>query len=88
MADTTGRQLILKDGTIIDGTAGYSDGFLWLYLSGYTMMDIAEIFLDSRKTEEIIFQYGGNQDKYDGFINCVSMMIDVDGLAHVCMQKA
>lgn len=83
-----GRQLVLNDGTIIaDGEAGYSQGFLWCYFTGYTMQQAAALFFDPIKTEKIIFQYGEMQDEYDGFTTCVGIKIDTDGLLSVCMVK-
>lgn len=83
------NKLIFKDGSYIEnGRAGYTQGSLWCYAPGYSMAEIAAIFLEPQKTEEIIFRYGGKQDVYEGYTNCVSMIIDADGMAHVCMQKA
>ena len=83
-----GQRLILIDGTIIeDGRAGYSDGFLWLYLTGYTMQTASYIFFDPSKTERITFQYGEMEDVYEHFIVCRSLQIDTDGLISVCMEK-
>lgn len=82
-----GRRLILNDGTIIEnGQAGYSSGFLWLYFTGYTMMQMM-IFCDDDKTRKIVFQYGDMSDEYDGFTNCVTMNIDTDGNNSVCLKK-
>ena len=81
------RQLILKDGTIIDGTAGYAQGFLWLYFSGYTLLETAEIFCDAEKTETIEFKSGADDHVYEGFTECRSIMTDADGNLSVCMTK-
>lgn len=83
-----GRRLILNDGTIIDdGVAGYSEGFLWLWFTGYTMQQAASLFFDATKTEHIVFQYGEMADEYNGFTTCRSLMIDADGRISVCMVK-
>ncbi len=79
--------LILKDGTIIEGTAGYSMGFLWLYFRGYTLLQAAEIFSDADKTETIEFKYGANSDLYEGYTECRNIMTDADGRLSVCMTK-
>ena len=84
-----GQRLILNDGTVIeDGRAGYSQGFLWLYFSGYTLQQAAMMFMDPAKTEKIIFQYGEMEDTYNGFTECRNLMIDADGDISVCMTKA
>ena len=83
-----GVRLILNDQTIIEnGSAGYSAGSLWLYFTGYTMMEIAQIFCDPGKTSHIVFQYGEMQDTYDGFTSCINMSIDIDGNASGCLVK-
>lgn len=81
------KQLILKDGTIIEGTAGYSGGFLWLYFRGYTLLQVAEIFSDPEKTETIEFRAGADYDIYEGFTDCRNIMTDADGKLSVCMTK-
>lgn len=83
----TGRRLILKDQTAIEnGEAGYSDGFLWLYLPGYTVAEAAPLFIDPEKTDLIIFQYGEMEDRYEGFTVCRNIVTDGDRIS-VCMVK-
>ena len=85
----TGRRLILNDGTTIEnGQAGYSQGFLWCYFTGYTMQQAASLFFDSEKTARIVFQYGEMEDEYNGFTNCININVNTDGLVSVCMVKA
>lgn len=83
----TERQLILKDGTIINGTAGFADGFLWLYFGEYTLLQAAKIFSDPEKTETIEFKYGANSELYEGFTECRNIMTDAEGNLSVCMKK-
>ena len=84
----TGRRLILKDGTVIeDGTAGYSQGTLWLFFGGMALQEAAAIFFDPKKTKRIIFQYGEMEDVYDNFTECVSLQADMDGQISVCMVR-
>lgn len=83
-----GLRLILNDGTIIEeGSAGYAQGFLWLYFTGYTFLETAMIFSDKTKTQHIVFQYGEMQDVYDGFTECVNVNIDIDNKISVCLTK-
>ena len=83
-----GRQLILNDGTTIDGgEAGYADGFLWMWFGGMTLQEAAALVFDPVKTEKIIFQYGEMQDTYDGFTSCRSISINTDGRISVCMTR-
>ena len=83
-----GRRLILMDGTIIeDGTAGYAEGKLWCRVTGFTMPQAAQIFLDPTKTGRITFQYGEMSDVYEGFTVCTALMTDVDGVVSACMTK-
>ena len=83
-----GKRLIFNDETVIeDGTAGYSEGFLWCWITGFSMQQAAQVFFDPEKTEKIIFEYGGLSDTYTGFTNCINISINVDGLVSVCMTK-
>ena len=83
-----GVRLILNDGTVIEnGRAGYSEGHLWCYMTGYTIQQVAEMFLDRIKTSKIFFQYGEMQDEYDRFTNCVNISVNVDGEAAVCLIR-
>lgn len=81
------RKLILNDGTVIEnGEAGYSQGFLWLFLPGYTMQQAAAIAFDTNKTAVIVFEYGEMEDRYEGYTNCTSLS-ENDGQANVCLKK-
>ena len=83
-----GQRLILNDGTIIeDGSAGYSQGLLWCYFTGYTLPQAAMLFIDPAKTARIVFQYGEMETVHEDFTNCVNINIDIDGKVSVCMVK-
>lgn len=83
-----GTRLILNNGTTIEGgSAGYASGNLWLYFTGYTMMEIATMFCNPEVTSHIVFQYGEMEDVYDGYTSCINMNIDIDGNASVCLTK-
>lgn len=83
-----GRRLILNDGTEIeDGEAGYSEGALWCWFREYTMAEASAIFFDKEKTKVIRFQYGEDEDRYEGFTECRRLMEDEDGKISVCMTK-
>lgn len=84
----TGRRLILADGTTIeDGEAGQAAGFLWLYIPGLNMREVADTVLDEEKTAEIRFEYGEMADTYTGYTECRSINRDWDGRISVCMVK-
>ena len=83
-----GRRLVLNDGTAIDGGgAGYSDGVLWCWFTGFTLPQTATLFFDSSKTSVIRFDYGEMSETYEGFTNCISLSIDTDGNISVCLKK-
>jgi hypothetical protein len=83
-----GRNIVLNDGTVIPGgECGYSDGFLWCWLNGYTMQQAASLFFDPAKTSRIVFNYGEMQDVYEGFTNCINLNVDHDGKVSVCLTK-
>lgn len=82
-----GQRLIFDDETVIeDGRAGYSDGFLWLWMPGLTMQTAAMIVFDAEKTARIVFQYGEMQDEYEGFAKCIRIIEEENEIA-VCMTK-
>lgn len=82
-----GRRLILNDETVIEGgQAGYSSGFLWLWMPGITMQTAAMIAFDTDKTERIVFQYGEMEQTYDGFTRCTQIMQEETQIA-VCLTK-
>ena len=81
-------RLILNDGTIIEGgTAGFAQGFLWLWVTGFTMAQAAQTFIDPEKTARIVFEYGQMSYTYEGFTDCTVLQIDVDGRVSVCLKK-
>lgn len=83
-----GQRLVLNDETVIEnGRAGYSQGFLWCFFTGYTLPQAAALFFDPAKTSRIVFQYGEMEDVHEGFTNCTNINIDFDGRVSVCMTK-
>ena len=84
-----GRRLILNDETVIEGgEAGMSSRHnLWLWFTGYTLMEAAEIFFNPNKTAKIVFQFGEMETEYKGYTNCTSISIDMDGKVSVCMVQ-
>ena len=84
----TGERLILSGGTVIEnGRAGYSEGRLWCWITGYTMQEAAALFFNPEKTKEIIYEYGEMSDTYNGFTVCTNLFIDTDGKISVCLIK-
>lgn len=84
-----GNRLILADGSVIEGgQAGYSQGYLWLTITGLTLKEASVIFFDTARTREIRFQYGEMEDVYEGFTDCTNLQIDVDAVVSVCLRKA
>ena len=84
-----GRRLILSDGIVIEnGEAGLSSMHnLWLWFTGYTMMQAAMIFFDTEKTARIVFQFGEMETVYEGYTVCKHVSIDMDGKVSVCMVQ-
>ena len=83
-----GKRLILNDTvTIEDGLAGYADGFLWCYFTGYTLQEAATIFFKPANTEKIEFQYGESSDTYEGYTTVRTLSVDTDGKVSVCLAK-
>ena len=84
-----GRRIILADNTKIEGgECGYSDGFIWCWMSGKTMAQAAAIFTKPKNTEVIVFEYGEMSDRYEGYTECRNIMMESDGRIAVCMTKA
>jgi hypothetical protein len=83
-----GRRIILNDGTILEGgEAGYSQGFLWVWFTGYTLQQTALMFFDPAKTSKIVFQYGDMESVYEGFTTVTNLGIDVDQRVSVCLTR-
>ena len=76
----------MNDGTIVNGNAGETDGFLWLWMDGITIQEAAAIAFDKNKTRRIIFKHGEAEDAYTGFTVCVNIKAN-DGEIAVCMTK-
>ena len=85
-------KLILNDGTVIDGgSAGYADGFLWLWLPEWTIQRGASIIaspdLTVRTMSRIIFKYEADMEEvYSGYTVCTAIMQEGDTLA-ICLVK-
>lgn len=85
-----GRRLILNDGTVIEGgEAGLSSsGNLWLWFTGYTMMQAAMMFFDPEKTEKITFYRTEEaSDDYEGYTNCTNISIEKNGRLSICLKR-
>lgn len=81
-------KITLNGGTVLDGSVGYAEGFLWCYLTGYTMAELAAMFLDPQKTGKIIFSHGENDDTYEGFTDCRLLQVGVAGNNSVCLTRS
>lgn len=84
------RRLILNDGTEIEnGDAGLSSiGNLWLWFTGYTMMQAAALFLNPEKTAQITFWRTEDAvDTYEGYTNCTNINIDANGRISICLTR-
>ena len=80
-------KITLNDGTILDGSVGCAEGFLWCYLEGYTMAELATMFLDPQKTGKIVYSHGEDNDTYEGFTDCRVLQINVAGGNSVCLTR-
>ena len=79
--------LTLNDGTTVNVSSGFSDGFLWLWFTGYTMQEIAELFLDESKTSHFTVKIGENETEYDSFTDCRMIQKGVDEKLSVCLTR-
>ena len=80
-------RIVLKNGMVIEGgSAGLSEGFLWLWLPNWTMRQAVDIVFDESIIGKIIFQYGEEEDVWTGFTNCVSIDVRGDETA-ICLRK-
>lgn len=79
--------IVLNNGTVIDdGSVGLSEGFLWLFLPGFTMQDAAAIAFDTEAVRRIVWQAGEDEYVYTGYTVCVNIHQD-DGQIAVCLVK-
>jgi hypothetical protein len=51
------------------------------------MIQAAQVFLDSAKTDMITFQHGDSEDVFEGFRECVNLFINGDGQISACLQR-
>ena len=80
-------QLILNDGTIIDGgRAGLTDINLWLWLPGWTMADAAAAAFNPARMRKIWFKAGDAEEEYNGFTVCETITQDGNEIA-LCMVQ-
>ena len=79
--------LTLNDGTTVNVSSGISDGFLWLWFSGYTMQEISIIFLDENKTSHFTIKSDEKISEYDGFTDCRLLQKNYDGNLSVCLTR-
>ena len=81
--------LILKDGTVIEGgSAGLSsNNNLWLWFRGYTLQQTAMMMFDPSKTGKIIAQHGQTSDEFFGYTDCIDLSMNRNGEISVCLRK-
>lgn len=76
-----GHRLILNDGTVIEnGTAGLSNEILWLWIPG-TFWDIADVVRNAEAMQNIVYQYGEMEERYEGYTVCTGIMADGERIA-------
>ena len=76
--------LILNDGTTVNVTSGLSDGFLWLWFTGYSMQEAANLFLDESKTVHFTI----NSTEYDCFTDCRLIQRNTEGKLSICLTRS
>lgn len=83
----TGVRVKLHDGTVYEGsTCGYSEGFLWCYIVGLSMADVASEFFNTAATDLIVFEYGEMSTTYEDFTNVRFMQATETGCS-ICLTK-
>ena len=83
----TGRRLIFANGIVWENTElGASDGTLWLFLNGITLMQALPVITNQNATMEITFEYGEMSDKYTGYTHLKNIMEDSTG-CQACLIK-
>ena len=72
--------------TYENSSCGYSDGFLWCYIVGHTLSEVAITFIDPTATDVIIFEYGEMSDTYEGY-TFVRFMQSSENGCDICLTK-
>ena len=83
------QRLILADNTNIEqGRAYLSDGELWLMIpgSGFTVLEAAEVFSDTSKTQKITYVHD-EVSEFEGFTDLRMAMIDRDGTMNIKLVR-
>lgn len=70
------RYILLHDGTELPGTIGFSDGVIWCYIPGVSILDVFPAFSAPEKTKRLEFHYGEMKDVYDGYTSIGAMLQD------------
>ena len=79
--------LLLNDGTVInEGRAGLSDGFLWLWLPGWTMRRVAEKVEEGAMSRIVWKTSEDDEEVYTGYTVCMHMEQE-NGRIAVCLVK-
>ena len=86
----SGRRLILNPGeteVVLEGSeAGYSDGVLWLYMTGITLPEAFALLIAPEHTGVIAYQYGEMEDRYEGFTDLIGLFTS-DGMVRAALKR-
>ena len=80
-------EIVLNNKTIISGSAGLAEGFLWLWFTGYTFAQVYSIFTDANKTGSIVFNYGEQSKTYEGYTDLRVISFDAGDNVSICLRK-
>lgn len=81
------QKITMNDGTVFDNSGcGYSEGFLWCYLTGYALQDVAGTFFNADATGHIVYEYPLETIEYDGYTSVKAMMATEKGCS-ICLCK-
>lgn len=82
-----GRQIVMNDGTIYeDATIGYNGGVIWCNVPNKTIADVIPDFTDHQKTEKLIFQYGEDEDVYEGYTT-LGAILQQENMAQIQLKR-
>ena len=82
-----GRQIVMNDGTIYeDATIGYNNGVIWCNIPNKTITDVIPDFIDHQKTEKLIFQYGEDEDVYEGY-TVLGAVLQQENMAQIQLKR-
>jgi len=81
------EQLILNDGTVIEGHAIRDGRSLYVYINQMTLAEGFAQLSDSTKTQRIVSKYFGDEEIFEGFTHLSNLSEQEGGMLSAILKK-